>query len=356
MKKKNLLPAAILACLLPVAASADSSSYSTFDAPGGGATWTTGLNNNGVSVGYYQDSSGITQGFINDNGMFSSLSVPIASLPETTPGNTYTTPTGINNNGDVVGYLFNTSPQYALVVGQELINNVYTTVSQYKYLDSGYTGFVENNGSWTFLNDPNAATGTTQAQGINNNGVVVGSFTDAGSGMNNGFVESNGAYTSLSAPGAVYGTVASGINNSGVVVGSFFDGAFNSHGFVENNGVYTVLDVPGALDTTATGINNNGQVVGYFDTGNGALYNFVESNGVFSKVNLNVPNAANGVFTTGINDQGQIAGNFADPDNVGHGIVLTSVATTVIVPEPEEWVMLLAGLGMLRLRLFGKKP
>ena len=71
---------------------------------------------------------------------------------------------------------------------------------------------------------------------------------------------------------------------------------------------YTELDVPGAMVTNANGINDSGQIVGNFDDASGD-HGFLLNNGIYTE--LDVPGAT---FTVanGINDSGQIVGNFND--------------------------------------------
>ncbi len=66
--------------------------------------------------------------------------------------------------------------------------------------------------------------------------------------------------TPRSAPGSVL-SEAYGINNNGQVVGYYSDGA-HSFRFLYSGGVYTTLLDPGNPDAYAYGINDNGQIVG----------------------------------------------------------------------------------------------
>jgi probable HAF family extracellular repeat protein len=77
-----------------------------------------------------------------------------------------------------------------------------------------------------------------------------------------GFLLDNGSYTTVDAPG-LPNAIANGINNSGQIVGSYSDAA-GDHGFLFDLGSYTTLDVPGSAGTAVTGINDSGQIVGYY--------------------------------------------------------------------------------------------
>ena len=68
----------------------------------------------------------------------------------------------------------------------------------------------------TQLDVPGAA--FTQANAINSEGDIVGSYTNAGSAVAHGFVLSAGAFTTLDLPGLIQ---LRGITPSGVIVGSY---------------------------------------------------------------------------------------------------------------------------------------
>lgn len=89
---------------------------------------------------------------------------------------------------------------------------------------------------------------------------------------------------SLAFPGAL-STLPSGINDSGLVVGTYLDAAKVQHGFLYSpDGTFTSFNVPGSTSTTLSGINNLGQMIG---TGYGpdALHGlFVYSNGSYKDI------------------------------------------------------------------------
>jgi hypothetical protein len=73
----------------------------------------------------------------------------------------------------------------------------------------------------------------TQALGINGAGQIVGRFASSGNDSL-GFLLSGGIYTTLDAPWANQKTIADGINDSGVIVGSYLDTNGVYHGFLAN--------------------------------------------------------------------------------------------------------------------------
>jgi probable HAF family extracellular repeat protein len=132
------------------------------------------------------------------------------------------------------------------------------------------------------------------------------------------FLDVNGVFTTIAVPGAGDTTVARSINDLGQIAGWFTNSSGVTQGFVDTNGVFTTFGAPpyGGSATSfvlspfddlvpappVTGINDAGQVVGNFNI-NSAMppgpYAFVYANGVYTI--LEVLSGANG-----INDSGQI--------------------------------------------------
>lgn len=187
--------------------------------------------------------------------------------------------TGIDDNGDMVGYYNN--PNYQ-------VNPEYA-----------YTGFIllgGPTGTFTDIVEPNASTqaffGGTQVNGISSNGsYIVGNYSD-GAGDQYGFILSgytisgttlnltNASFTTLTGPTAANnaggsGTTnltATGVNSSGEAVGYYENANGTYDGFTEIGGVYTTVDGPIGLGTTSTliyGVNDNGATTGLIDDNNG---------------------------------------------------------------------------------------
>jgi probable HAF family extracellular repeat protein len=173
-------------------------------------------------------------------------------------------------------------------------------------------------------------------------------------------VPSNYQFTTLpDPPGSVFGTA--GINDNGDIVGGYTDAARTTHAFLYSGGRYTTIDVPGSSFTTAYGINNEGQIVGcYMDTSHGfidsggSLFNL--TGGYFTGINnITVPNSQgicetvsipyppqvgianlvgggeiiqvpNSIATRvwGINDDDLIVGDFVDASGTEHGFLWIS--------------------------------
>jgi uncharacterized membrane protein len=110
---------------------------------------------------------------------------------------------------------------------------------------------------------------------VNNFGQIVG-FAVASNAS--GFFYSKGKFKTITVPGSSGTTVAWGINDSGIVVGSYVGctPSCNYHGFALRRGRYASFDYPGANGTFAWGINSLGQIVGSYSD-NQTFHGFVTS-------------------------------------------------------------------------------
>jgi uncharacterized membrane protein len=200
------------------------------------------------------------------------------------PGASSTIPTGVNDGGRIVGF----------------------------YEDSarptGVGGFVrEPDGEISRIDFPGAL--LTQPHGINNRGQIAGFYVDVG-GTLHGFLRSKGSFRTIDVPGAV-GSGALDINDRGEITGGYGDAQGRTHGYRLRKGVFTTIDPPGAVDvpgnpgfaaTAPFGINNRGQVVGQYADARG-LHAYLLDDGVYTTID---PPAGPGTTAADINDRGQI--------------------------------------------------
>ncbi len=156
---------------------------------------------------------------------------------------------------------------------------------------TGDHGFLYNGATYTKLDDPAAAPGTTFAQAVSGNN-VVGWYMDASS-MVHGFLYSGSTWTNLDDPGASGGTFAQGISGSDIV-GYFLDAA-GTHGFLFNGSTWTTLDDPAATNgaTYAYGVDG-ANIVGYYQDTIG-YHGFLYNGSTYS--NYDVPGADAGTTT-----------------------------------------------------------
>ena len=278
--------------------------FTTIGVPGATSTSVSGINDAGQIVGSYETGEGEPKGFVDNGGVFTTISLP---------GATILSANGINDAGQIVGNLRE---------------------------GDTYQGFLDNGGVFTRISVP-GATGTSAANGINDAGQIVGSYRTGDVGAPQGFVDNGGVFTRISVPGALT-SYANGINDAGQIVGTYITAEINGKelGFVDNGGTFTTISVPGALvlGTVANGINDAGQIVGTYGlelkvdgkTQGSTTQGFVDNGGVFTTISVSGATPFTGTWATGINDAGQIVGDY--------------IPSVPAVPEPGTLTLELAGI------------
>ena len=239
------------------------------------------INNEGTVTGFYYDNTGFAHSFLWQDGLFTALDAP---------GWLDTDAFGINNRGIVVGTYDDQVVQYGFLFDLKaqtwtrLTDPPGTSFNQVNEIkDKGmmvgfagggnYTtlvGWISHRESWSFFTAPdsNGGNADTFAAGINDRGVVTGYYHDL-QNIWRSFIKDDSKLISITFPGAVE-TIAFGINNQGDIAGTYAEpGAppLAIHGFVLHHGKFTVVDYPGTHGVTfVNGINDRGQLVGnYFD-------------------------------------------------------------------------------------------
>lgn len=273
--KRFTIASAILAALITGGASeALSYDYVPINVPGADATIPFDINNSrNVAGTYYTNggmSNGVQHGFIFNGKGYSTIDYPGASN---------TSVLGMNDKGKVVGAYSDGSKLHGFIYGSgkfktidfpgashtvlDDINNL-SVIAGMDYADHFGAGFTYFKGKFTpFQNVPPDI--DLMANGINDSGLVVGGFFDAGhysfSYQNGNFGYGAFDYT----PAIETESIAYGVNNRGQVVGNFAN--IVNGGYIDTNGNFTEFFFPGSTTTTLTGINDFGDLVGYGDTG-----------------------------------------------------------------------------------------
>jgi hypothetical protein len=202
---------------------------------------------------------------------------------------------------------------------------------------------ANTNYGFALLDEPNTGSppfDTTVAGGINDSGVIVGTYFDA-SFIPHGFSLSGGTYTTIDPTGTLASTTGGsglfGINNAGVMVGTFTDTSGAVHGYSHSGTTFTTVDDPNApagARNELTGISNTGTAVGNYFVGTSSGFSVGFSHSGSSFIAIQDPNAINadgGTLVTGINASGAIVGlyNYANPADV-HGFLLNGGVYTDI--------------------------
>jgi hypothetical protein len=224
--------------------------YTSENFPGSVQTQVTGLNDLGVTVGFW--SSQNKANLMNNNFGFYS-----------TGGNRFHSVNFPTTN--------NASPQVDQLLG---VNDRDIAVGFYVNAQGSNRGYEYNiaTGRFSRVVEPGAPGGkagpSLTAAAINNLGDVAGFYTTSG-GVTDGFLKtSGGQFTTLAFPGASM-TQVFGVNDSDRVVGSYTVGTGSSammHGFTWKPGHgFTTVDDPNGVGTTIiNGVNDSGDLVGFY--------------------------------------------------------------------------------------------
>jgi hypothetical protein len=372
----QLIGAVVLVCTLSMPAFAGKSTDSNIivlDAPGAdttpndyNGTLPTGINAEGVVVGYYFSAANVCHGFLRyPDGKYLSFDAPGA---DTTPNdNSGTFPTAISALGEVTGYFIDvsgaahgflrsaagkfTSFDVPVAAGTSIpvaINLEGSVVGYYADLNSQFHAFIRRpDGTFVSFDGPNGcASGTsagcygTAAFNINLFGVVAANYEDdSGNFVTVGLIRSpSGKLTTYEVPGIGTGPYqgtgcrgcAVGLNDAGAIAGIYTDSNNVYHGFVRSpNGNFTTFDAPGAGTSSyqgtgcgadcAVSISALGEVTGTYSDSNYNYHGyFRSSNGTVQS--FDPPNSIETVPDS-IGALGVATGYYLDTNNVYHGFL-----------------------------------
>jgi hypothetical protein len=235
-------------------------SYLNENFPGSAQTQVTGLNNQGVTVGFWSNTNmGVGMdanfGWVNVDGHFRTTDFPTSD--PATPAVDQNL--GVNDNDIAVGFYTD---------GQNV--------------NHGYEYDIRT-GTYTTVTDPGDPATSLTAAAINDRDDVAGVYTNPANGNTDGFLLTRGGqFIDLAAPGAS-STMALGVNNFDEVVGVFVPSSDANalegftwtpqHGFSVVNDPKGVND--GNLTTTINGVNDFGQLVGFYVDANGNTDGFL---------------------------------------------------------------------------------
>ena len=282
-------------------------------------------------------SAGQADSFIYSNGVFTRVTIPGAA-------NSDVSVSDINNSGEIVGTDFDrgflqsngVTTLFPLDTEASGISNNGVVVGLAGYLGNG---LVYKNGVFSQFDYP--GTGGTALTDINNQGEMVGIFSNITTGHSIWFLYNNGIFTPVVPPGNP--TFGLGINDLGQIVGAYTPSSGGYSGFIDTNGVFKTITVPGSTGTVAEGINDLGEVVGWYWDIHGVTHGFLYDNDTFTTIDAPAQSSPIEDYATrlfGINDLGQIVGS--------------SSYYFLPTPEPGSIFLVLSGLSGAGL-LFAKK-
>jgi hypothetical protein len=234
--------------------------YESENFPGAKQTQVTGLNDNGITVGFWSNQNKASMvndnfGFYEVGGQFYAVNFPTTN---------------------------NASPQVDQLLG---VNDHDVAVGFYANAQGNNRGYTYNINTHVFTRVlvPGAPSGkagpSLTAAAINDYGDVAGFYAKTSSQTDAFILYGNGKFVTLAVPGATM-TQAFGINDHDEVVGAYTIGSGSSavtHGFTwrPGHGFTTVDDPHGMGATTINGVNNAGDLVGFYTDSAGNTDGFV---------------------------------------------------------------------------------
>lgn len=201
--------------------------FTSFMFPGSVDTTANDISTNGIIGGNFS-TPGSGHPFMVRGGAFHEIKVP-----GFTTDTSFVAAAGVNDHGDVVGTLDSGSSPFEV-------------------------GFLLHNGKVTILSFPGAQAGT-EPSSINDEGVIVGSFSD--NQGTHGFMWKAGVFSNVNPPDSVGFSQPKKISNAGDIVGSYTTADGVEHGFSFDHGKYTKIDAPGVRDTNVLGVNKFDNIV-----------------------------------------------------------------------------------------------
>ena len=355
--------------------------FMTYDFPGSQNTYFFALGNDGRAAGYYEDSNGVHQGVILQDGELQQYNFPnaieteIYGISDATgaltgnyvdaagvrrgfsadtiieyPG-AVTTYADFTSAAGVVGSYIDTEGTYHAYIlrpnGQFMtfslsstiyldyaffhgINDVGTYVARVKLVDDVPRTYV---GSFSGRHELRFSDGvSTEGYNINQDGSIVG-YYDTPDGRRHGFIArpaeapADESLATLTDSGYTFETIdVPGVDFLAVTASSDFEdyaGYTKSAdgekevAFTLIDGVFMIYDFPGALNTYFYALGNDGRAAGYYEDSNGHHQGVILQDGELQEYKF--PNALQ-TEIYGISDAtGALIGNFIDAAGVRRG-------------------------------------
>jgi hypothetical protein len=225
--------------------------YANENFPGSKQTQVTGLNDNGVTVGFWstQNTANMTNnnfGFYSAGGRYHNVNFPTGDNASPQVDQLL----GVNDHDVAVGFYTN---------GQGSNRGYTYNIHTHQFTRVLPPGFTSS----TSLMSPSLS-----ATAINGSGDVAGFYAKSSSQTDAFLRLHDGQFITLAVPGAAM-TQAFGVNDHDEVVGAYTTGSGSNaktHGFTwrPGHGFQTVDDPHGHGTTTINGVNDAGDLVGFY--------------------------------------------------------------------------------------------
>jgi probable HAF family extracellular repeat protein len=222
--------------------------FSTIDFPHASFTSARAMNARGDIAGRIHDAAGNDHGFLLRDGQFTQIDYPGAAATVGRGINNAGQVTGnhVDSAGTESGFILQDGKFYDVRVPHSLSTDVWMAQDNGRVMtgdaimesDGALHGYVRSRlGDFQLIDFPGLSAPCTGPRWINERGDIVGLFAyvetvdDCFAGPQlHGFLLRQGKYTAIDVPGST-DTSALGINDDGVIVGSYTDENGNTHGF-----------------------------------------------------------------------------------------------------------------------------
>jgi uncharacterized membrane protein len=261
------------------------------------------INASGAVAGHYDNGASGVPAFLRaPDGTITTFSPPQAFI---------TTPTDLNDKGAVAGF--------------------------YQLTDDEMHAFYRDPAGVLTPFDPPAA-GSFTVRGLNNRSEITGSYKG---GQASFIRHANGRFTTFHLRGAKFGTYAVDIDDNGNVVGGFTDADVVPHGFLRTrDGAVTRFDPPcgGTFNakTIVVAIDNEGWIAGQCDFSSNEIEGYLRApDGSFAV--FGAPTGGKFPVVLGLNNLGAVTGCYFDqPMDLEHGYIRNPNGKFVVFDVPDH--------------------
>ena len=271
-----------------------------------------GINQHGLIAGYLGSGQ---PGHANKGYLLSAPYGQANYRNENWPESSQTQVTGLNDKGVTVGFWSSTNN--AAVGNNPPVNDNRAFVSVHGYFIDGDVPIDVKTA---------AVPPVDQLLGVNDHNVAVGFYNDAAGNTHAYTFDIRHNQFNEITPSGITNPTAAAINNRGNIAGFGTTGGQTVGYLLHRDGQVTVLSVTGARMTQALGINDDNEIVGVYTDAGGVLHGFTWTPERGFRT-VDDPNASqtsgNGTTINGVNDEGQLVGFYTDNAGNTDGLLAT---------------------------------